>query len=426
MFERVDGRIGLPDRVGLENLLDLSGAAGKTPFNRLKQAAGRASWSGLREQVEYLRWVDSLGDTAEWLEGIAESKIADFAGEALVADAGVMRDVAPLKRIALLACAVHVARTRARDDLAEMFCKRMAQVTKHAKAELADLHERQAEISERLITNYRSVLACLDPRTADQPDPAAALRSARRTVEQAGGFEAQLADIEAVAAHHANNYMPLVAGHRRRDRPTMFAFVSAVELEATSADRSVLDAVEHALAHAHLTRDLIPADRDGVLVDLSFASEQWQRIILVRDRVGQLNRRHFEACVFTYLAAELRSGDVAVRGSQAYANWSAQLLPWPECEGLLSASCAEVGLPTTARAFTEQLRVKLTDRAAAVDAGYAENTDLVIDAATGMPSLKRRRAKEPAARRACTGGGGQGADARADAARDPRADRVLA
>jgi hypothetical protein len=64
MFERVDGRIALPDRVGLESLLDVAGVAGKTPFNRLKQAAGRASWSGLREQVEYLRWVDSLGDTA--------------------------------------------------------------------------------------------------------------------------------------------------------------------------------------------------------------------------------------------------------------------------------------------------------------------------------------------------------------------------
>ena len=45
----------------------------------------------------------------------------------------------------------------------------------------------------------------------------------------------ELADIEAVAAHHANNYMPLVARHRRRDRATMFAFVGAVELEARAS-----------------------------------------------------------------------------------------------------------------------------------------------------------------------------------------------
>ena len=64
---------------------------------------------GFREQVPHLRWVDSLGDTEAWLEGVAESKIADFAGEAAAADAGVMGDVTPLKRTALLACMVHVA-----------------------------------------------------------------------------------------------------------------------------------------------------------------------------------------------------------------------------------------------------------------------------------------------------------------------------
>jgi hypothetical protein len=114
MFERIADRVGLPDRVGVQSLLEVVGSSAKTPFNRLKQAAGKASWSGFREQVEHLGWVDSLGDNAAWLEGIAESKIADFAGEAMAADAAVMRDVAPLKRIALLACVVHVARTGAR------------------------------------------------------------------------------------------------------------------------------------------------------------------------------------------------------------------------------------------------------------------------------------------------------------------------
>ncbi|HWJ51573.1 MAG TPA: DUF4158 domain-containing protein, partial [Solirubrobacteraceae bacterium] len=271
MFKRVAGRIALPNRVGLEHLLDVVGPTVKTPFNRLKQPAGKASWSGFREQVEHLRWVDSLGDTGVWLEGIAESKIADFAGEAAAADADGMRKIAPLKRIALLACMVHVARARARDDLAEMFCKRMASVAKLAKAELAEIREREAEISERLIISYRSVLGCLDPRSSETADAAAALRRPRRIVEDAGGFDAQLTEIEAVSAHHANNYMPLVAKHRRRDRATMVAFTSVVELEATSADRSVLDAVEHAVAHAHLTRDFIPDHVDGVRVDLSFA-----------------------------------------------------------------------------------------------------------------------------------------------------------
>jgi len=57
-----------------------------------------------------------------------------------------------------------------------MFCKRMASVTKLAKAELAEIREREAEISERLIISYRSVLGCLDPRSTETADAAAAVR----------------------------------------------------------------------------------------------------------------------------------------------------------------------------------------------------------------------------------------------------------
>jgi hypothetical protein len=66
-----------------------------------------------------LAWVDSLGSTDVWLDGVAESKIADFAGEARAADAAVMRDISEPKRTALLACLVHEARRQARDELAE-------------------------------------------------------------------------------------------------------------------------------------------------------------------------------------------------------------------------------------------------------------------------------------------------------------------
>ncbi|MGH2719714.1 MAG: Tn3 family transposase [Actinomycetota bacterium] len=395
IFERIVARMSLADRAALEALLGVVGLTGKSAFNRLKQVAGRASWSAFRQQVEHLAWVDSLGDSHAWLQGVAPTKIADFAGEAAAADAGVMGDVAPLKRTALLACLVHTARMGARDDLAEMFCKRMASITKRAKDELAAIQAHEVEISERLIGTYRDVLVHLDPRT-EAPHATPSIERARAVVETAGGFDGQLADIEAVSAHHANNYMPLVARHWRKDRATMFAVLRTVELEATSAERSVLDAVEHAVAHSQLTRDYIPYHLEGTIVDLSFASEQWQRLIQQRDHPGQLNRRHFEACVFSYLAEELRTGDIAVKGSQAYANWAAQLLPWAECEGLLGDFCEEVGLPGSAAEFTEALRTRLKNKAAEVDRGYPTNADLVIDEVTGRPSLKRRKARDKA------------------------------
>lgn len=62
-----------------------------------------------------------------------------------------------------MACLVHTARMRARDDLAEMLCKRVASIGKKVRTELEEIRLRQRAVSERLIGTYRTVLEHLDP-----------------------------------------------------------------------------------------------------------------------------------------------------------------------------------------------------------------------------------------------------------------------
>jgi hypothetical protein len=102
-------------------------------------------------------------------------------------------------------------------------------------------------------------------------------------------------------------------------------------------------------------------------------------------------RRHLEACVLSYLAEELRTGDIAVVGADTYANWADQLLSVQECARLLPGFCAEVGIPADGPGFRADLEARLRHHAGECDAGYLDNTDLVIDD-TGVPSLKRYRA----------------------------------
>ncbi|WP_043603483.1 MULTISPECIES: hypothetical protein [Protofrankia] len=127
----------------------------------------------------------------------------------------------------------------------------------------------------------------------------------------------------------------------------MFDLTDLLVLTATSADRRGLDAVEHAQAHRTRTRDFIPDhDRDGRPVDVSFASQNWQKTLTNCAHPGRFARRHCEACVFTYLAEELRTGDVAVAGSKDYADWSGQLLAWEECEARLPVYLAATSART--------------------------------------------------------------------------------
>ena len=117
---------------------------------------------------------------------------------------------------------MHTARMRARDDLAEMLCKRVAANVKKAKAELEEIRLHQRAVSERLIGTYRTVLEHLDPdgETACGTPGAGAARAVA-AVEEAGGFAIQLADIEGVSAFHGDNYEVPVHWFVRKDRAVM-------------------------------------------------------------------------------------------------------------------------------------------------------------------------------------------------------------
>src|SRR5260370_38594304 len=96
---------------------------------------------------------------------------------------------------------------RARDDLAEMLCKRVAANVKRARAELEEIRLRQRAVAERLIGTYRTVLEHLDPGSeeADGRGPGEGQARAVAAAERAGGVAAQLADSEEGAAFHGAN-----------------------------------------------------------------------------------------------------------------------------------------------------------------------------------------------------------------------------
>ncbi|WP_374776640.1 DUF4158 domain-containing protein [Streptomyces sp. NBC_01310] len=154
----IQDRMSAAQRAGLMRLLEDRDSDGTTLFNRLKKPAKGPTWSHFKNLTKRLEWLDELGDTDVWMDGVAAGKVTDFAGEGDAADASELRDFVPVKRIALVAALTHKARMRVRDDLATMFCKRVATKIKKAKAELEEIRLAEREIVEALIGNYRTVL----------------------------------------------------------------------------------------------------------------------------------------------------------------------------------------------------------------------------------------------------------------------------
>ena len=155
-------------------------------------------------------------------------------------------------------------------------------------------------------------------------------------------------------------------------------------IESTSQDQSLMDALNFLLQNENRRVEFLKGD-----LDLSFASEQWLRTVLVKQNKEIVyNRRHLEVCVFTYVASELKSGDLSVKGSESFADYRDQLLNWDECEPIVTNYCREMGFESAATGFVEQLQTWLTKTAREVDRNYPENGQVVISE-SGEPVLKR-------------------------------------
>jgi len=210
--------------------------------------------------------------------------------------------------------------------------------------------------------------------------------------KQTGGVEQLLTECEEINAYQGNNYFPLLWRFYKSYRSAFFRVFKFLKIESTSSDDKLVKAVEILLSNSHRRGEWI-----GTEVDLSFISQQWQKLVIVpSEDITKVMRRHFEICIFSYVAAELKSGDICVFNSEAYADYREQLLSWKDCQPLVEAYCQQLGFPTKAEDFVENLGNLLTQTASSVDQGYPNNTSVVISE-QGEPVLKRPLANRESA-----------------------------
>jgi TnpA family transposase len=379
-FLAIFQRLSAADCTRLEDLLVVDLRSHRSLYNRLKQLPKRPTLTHLQDWLTHREWLLTLGETSAPLVGLPPIKLKHFAAEAKALDVAEMRAFSPPKRYTLLLCLIHRMRTQTQDHLAEMFIKRMSALQTHAKEELEDLRARHQAQTVELVSLLADVVTI-----CETPLPDDDLGHTVRNLVTTHGSSRQLQEAcEAVVAYNSDNYQPLLWRFYRSHRPTLFRFLQALTFVSTSQDQSLVSALRVLTTQPDRRSDWVTEP-----VDLSFASERWQRTVYqMHNGERRVNRRHFEVCVFVHLAAELKSGDIAIVGSEAYADYREQLLPWTDCQPLIANYCQQAGLPTTAHAFVTQLRSWLDTAAQQADAAYPTNTQLVIDA-QGKPTLKR-------------------------------------
>src|SRR4051794_13859843 len=284
MYDRVAQRLAPEHAAVLDALLAKPPGSATTGFNRLKQAPGPATPKTVGHWTDRLDWLGGLIDPDPLLEGIAHTKLRQFAAEATALEVGDLLDITqPGKRHTLLLALLRQARMRCRDELVEMMLRRIRRTQAAAKEQLDALHDQHRVIEEALIGVFGQVL-----ETAQAQDTDAAFgRRVRKLLAEQGGVEALAGQCATVSAWHRGNDLPLLWPIHARHRVLLFRLLDLIDVRSATQDRSLLEALTVVSRNRHARRDAVLGE-----VDLGFASQRWQGFVAKRrSGLGAYDRR---------------------------------------------------------------------------------------------------------------------------------------
>jgi len=354
-------------------------------FTRLKSLPAKSSLKWVRQWEKHLERLEKIMDPQPFLAGLPSTKVEQFASQAYQMEISDIKGVKiKAKRYTLLLCLLSQMQVRTRDQLTTMYLKRMRLLHNNAKKRLRALHDKHRNVNEMMIDAFADVVHQTGEtdRLPNEEKDAALGKQVRQIIQANGGAEKLQTDCEMLQAYHNNNYLPLLPHCYRHHRAMPFRLTKQLQIRSATQSKALLQALDFIHEHRNKGKSHLPAD-----ISLSFTTTRWQ--VFIREKVdGEImfKKHRLEVCIFSHIADGLRNGDLYVEGTETYADYRSQLLPWSECRDILEGYCSAVGLPTSAAGFVKTLRRKFTDLAERVDAAQAGESDLYFDA-NGRPHL---------------------------------------
>lgn len=378
IFKYVSGNLNANQKNLLDDLLEVTEDK-FTKLNYIKELPKSPTLSHIKSLKSNYIYLNNINIGKYLIDKIAPSKVNNFASQINVLDASEVKKFSNDKRYTLLICFIYKSLIKTGDDLIHMYIKRLGKMHNRAKENLAKLQEGKRTKEENAISVFHMILT--NSLDWDSPDFKNKFDS---IIEQSGGHINLLNDCEEVTAYHNNNYFPLLLNSFKSHRNTLFDVIKVLPLKSGNNDYSLMRAIEYLLSCENKKSEFIDAK-----VDISFVSDKWRKFVISKqDNVEVFIRRHFEVCIFSYIASEFKTGDLCAEFSDDFADYKDQLEPIHTCLMELDKYCNEMQLPNNAHDFTNHLKNLLDQKAKEVSKKAPKSSELTI-APNGEILLKR-------------------------------------
>ncbi|MBF0367725.1 MAG: Tn3 family transposase [Oligoflexia bacterium] len=395
-FEDLSNGLTPQQKKQIDALFVVNEKEAQSDWEMLKEDSGNPSLPHLKELLKKLKQLKDLTPTTQSIEGIPCCKIERFGAEARVSNAYDMMRFSKEKRYSLAICLLQLIKAQVLDDLGEMLVKKMRGLHNDADESLSEWRKKHQSKTDELISKLGSIAKIF----TNQPKQ----KEFSKKVKAALGKnpEGVLKDCESYASFINNNYFSFILPNFASSRKTLFDILEELDLVSTSSDNRIISAIRFIQEHRKTTDEKIfthKISRGKIekFVDLEWVPDKWWKTLTGqanRDRVASsVDRKYLEVCVFSQIAQELQSGDLAIVGAKEFADYRRGLISKEEAKKQIPSYSKIVDLPLDdSKKFIKTLKDLLHETASTVNNKMPANEWVTIE--DGKPSILRGARRE--------------------------------
>lgn len=385
-FETIVSDLTPTQCASLEKLLDTS--SGLSGFARLCGGAGKASLQTILLILDRLELLRRIGLPRQFLDGAASALISRYRLRAGTEDVRELRRHPEATRLALLAIYCAKRETELTDSLVDALIAITHKIS--VRAEKKVISELVGELTK---VNGKTALLFRIAEAADA-EPDGTIRDVIYPVAGERVISDLVKEYRADGPAYAKRiYRKVRASYARHYRRMMTPLLGSLNFRSGNAScQSLLKALallQNPSLNSSRYFPLTLAPIDGVI------RPKWRDSVVERGPNGErrVNRISYEICVLHMMRAKLRTKEIWVEGAGRFCD-PAKDLP-QDFDVRRNHYCEQLGLPTNAAEFTNDIATKMRTALADFDRSFPANKDVSIkirgfEAQVSVSPLKAR------------------------------------
>src|SRR5262249_8225078 len=148
---------------------------------------------------------------------------------------------------------------------------KMNSLHNRADRRLKQYHLEHTKKIESLISQFRDVLHAYREGETDLE------RIKRISASLRGVSERLVTECDEHMAYSGNNYIPFMLGSYRAQRPLLLNFLDLLNIQSSSNDTSIIDAIRFVLKHRYSRKTMLSIEDEKL--DLSWLPDKWRKLV---------------------------------------------------------------------------------------------------------------------------------------------------